>query len=854
MGDIHSKGKDCPGEGKGATEGLNSMFTLGIEITSNLNRKTFSALKTLEDKLTSATKEGLKLSSALKEIEVWKIPKVEPLKLVDNYEGFVSYTKTVHKLTKELKQLQKEGKQNTEEFKKLRATLKRLGIDTENLEGEISSLAYALEKLRQRAHIKVKLESNIAKFKEELSNWHATVATAMTLAVPIKVGADFEAQIVRVKALAGATAEQFERLKAKALELGSSTKYSASQVAEAMEYMVMAGMKVNQILVSAKDVLNLATVGNLDLARASDIATNIMSGFGLKASELSHVVDVMAKVITTSNTTVESLGETMKYVAPVASQLGVSLEEVSAMAGLLGNVGIQGSMAGTTLRAMMLRLSAPTGEAAQALAALGIQTTDAMGRLKPLPVLLKEIAKALKALPQAQQMEYLKAIFGEEPAAGVAALLKAADTGELDKYLKEVKNAKGAAAKMVEEMNSTLTAKWQGLLSALETLMIEVFEPMKPYLKAFIEGLTVAVRTLTVILKPIMPILAPILLGLGSFLIVSKLVTLGILAFRIATLSLNSTLLLSAARLALFRGALLSLNFSGIIGGIRGFIASLFTLGNASTFAVGRMALLRGASSLLMGGFRLLMGLNPFGLVILGATTLLPMLWKLIGGWEGIKHALGKVKEFAGKVWEGIKAGAKAVWEGVKTVGGWLKDKLVAGFKTAVKGAKEFVNAYINAWKTIGQYTLKAVSWIWDKVKSFAKGLADTLKGVVHRTLSFAKAVKDKAAGVAKSVKEKITGGWNAIKSFFGFGTKKETHKEVVKTTAQTHREYRELITHEGGKTFKVQIGSITVNISAADIKEGLGELKDRIRQIVEEAIEEALERKERELKLQMGY
>jgi len=828
------------------------MFTLGIEISAGISGKTFSALKTLEGKLQSVTQKGLSLASALKEVEHWKLPKVEPIKIVSDTESFISYTKTVHKLIKEFKQLKKEGKENTEEFKKLKTVLKRLGVDTENLEGEISSLASALRKVRERAKIQVKLESNVSKFKEQLSSWQSTVATAVSLAVPIKIGADFEAQMVRVKALAGATAEQFEALKRKALELGGSTKYSASQVAQAMEYMVMAGMKVKDILKSTGDVLNLATVGNLDLARASDIATNIMSGFGLKAEELGRVVDVMAKTITTSNTTVEELGETMKYVAPIAHSMGVSLEETLAMAGLLGNFGVKGSMAGTTLSALITRLSAPTGEAAQALAALGIVTTDAEGKLKPLPQLLKEIAQALNALPQTQRAEYLKKIFGEEPLKGIIPLLEAAQKGVLENYIKTLKNSQGAAKKMVEEMNSTLTAKWQGLLSALETLMIEVFEPMKPYLKAFLDGLTAAVRTLTVVLKPIMPILAPILLGLGSLLIVSKLVTLAMLGFRIATLALNSTLLLSSARLSLFRGALLSLNFSGAIAGIRSFIASLFTVNTTAVATAGRLVLLRGTTGLLMGGFRLLMGLNPFGLAIMGATFLLPKLWELIGGWEGIKKALGKVKEFAGKVWEGFKAGVKTVWNGVKAVGGWLKDKLVGGFKTAIRGAQAFAQAYINAWKTIGNWTVKAVGWIWGKIKAFAKGLVESVKGAIYRVVSFAKAARDKAVGVAKAVKDKLVSGWNAIKSFFGFGSKKEVHKEI--SSVRTHKEFRQVITQEGGKTFRVSIGSITVNISASNIKEGLGDLKERIRNIVEEAIEEALERKERQLKLEMGY
>ena len=168
--------------------------------------------------------------------------------------------------------------------------------------------------------------------------------------------AEFETAMTKVQAVSGASADEMDRLSEKARVLGGSTEYSAGQVADAMGYMSMAGLGVTDTYNGVEDVLNLARVGMIDLGTASDIATNIMSGFGMEASDLSGIIDVMSATTSNSNTNMTQLGEAMKYVAPTASGLGVSIQDVSTSLGILGNAGLQGSIAGTTLNSMLLKL------------------------------------------------------------------------------------------------------------------------------------------------------------------------------------------------------------------------------------------------------------------------------------------------------------------------------------------------------------------------------------------------------------------------------------------------------------------------------------------------------------------
>lgn len=207
----------------------------------------------------------------------------------------------------------------------------------------------------------------------------AGVATAAA-----KTGADFESQMSRVKAISGATGEEFEKLKAQAIELGAETSFSASQAAEGMENLAAAGFTTAETMEAMPGLLDLAAASGEDLASSSDIAASALRGFGMEASEAGHVADVLAENANRTNSSVAETGEAMKYVAPLARSAGLSFEETAAAIGIMANAGIQGSQAGTTLRGAISRLSKPTDDMQNAMDDLGISFYDADGKMKSL--------------------------------------------------------------------------------------------------------------------------------------------------------------------------------------------------------------------------------------------------------------------------------------------------------------------------------------------------------------------------------------------------------------------------------------------------------------------------------------
>lgn len=305
----------------------------------------------------------------------------------------------------------------------------------------------------------------------------------------IKMGSDFEAGMSRVQALSGATGAEFEALRKTALELGRTTVFSASQAAEGMQYLAMAGFKTNEIIAAMPGVLNAAAAGQVDLATAADITSNVLSGFGLKAEEAARVADVLTKAFTSSNTTMESLGETMKYAAPVAAAAGIALEEVAAAAGMLGDAGIQGSQAGTTLRAIMLRLINPPKQAAEALDALGVSITDAEGKMKPLHQIIRELDKATQGMTDSQRAAIIAQIAGQEAASGLLAIM---DMGadSLEQFTKELENAGGTAEEIAKVQLDNLRGDIELLKSALEGTGITIYDSLNTPLRTVTQTLT----------------------------------------------------------------------------------------------------------------------------------------------------------------------------------------------------------------------------------------------------------------------------------------------------------------------------------------------------------------------------
>src|SRR5690606_35210965 len=244
------------------------------------------------------------------------------------------------------------------------------------------------------------------KFKEVGAKMTAAF-TAPAIAVAtasIKIGMDFEAAMSKVQALSGATGDELAALEKQARELGKTTVFSASEAAEGMTFLAMAGYDANQIMSSMPGLLDLAAAGQLDLARAADITTNIMSGFNMEADQTQAVADMLAAAAASANTSVEQMGNAMSYVAPVAAGAGLSIEETAAAIGILSNAGIQGERAGTALRGIIASLQNPTGQTAKALEALGLTADDVNPSIHSLTDILKTLEEAGMDSSQAMQL------------------------------------------------------------------------------------------------------------------------------------------------------------------------------------------------------------------------------------------------------------------------------------------------------------------------------------------------------------------------------------------------------------------------------------------------------------------
>jgi len=331
-----------------------------------------------------------------------------------------------------------------------------------------------------------KFERDIGRSFDRVADRLRTVGASMTdfgkkatvgLTLPIagfatamfKAAGDFEAQLNRVRAVTGATGEEFAALETQARELGATTRFSASQAADAMGFLGMAGFEATEILGAMPSVLQLAAAANLDIASSADIASNILSGFALQTEELSEVNDALVATMTRTNTDLMMLGEAMKYVGPIAQGAGVSINETAAAIGLLGNAGIQGSMAGTTLRGVISNLLNVTGPAADVIERLGLVTTDSAGNFVGLISVVKQLEESGASTAD------LMTIFGDRAGPGMAALVSQGSAALID-LTNELENSGGIAQEIADIQMQGLNGAMLELKSAVEGLFIAFAE------------------------------------------------------------------------------------------------------------------------------------------------------------------------------------------------------------------------------------------------------------------------------------------------------------------------------------------------------------------------------------------
>ena len=297
----------------------------------------------------------------------------------------------------------------------------------------------------------------------------------MGIADTINTYKNFQAQMSTVQAISGASAESMKDLTAKAKEMGATTQFSATEAGQAMQYMAMAGWENQQMIDGIGGVMNLAGASGESLARVSDIVTDALSAFGLKAGDAGHFADVLAAATSKSNTSVGLMGETFKYVAPIAGAMKYSIEDTSLAIGLMANSGIKGSEAGTALRSTLTRLVKPPKEAAAALGTLGISAVKSDGTIKPLRQSIFELRSKFKGLTDAQKTQFAASIAGQEAMSGFLAIMNESDEN-FSKLANSIDKAKGKAEEMNKIKNDNLAGDVKSLQSAWESLQLTIME------------------------------------------------------------------------------------------------------------------------------------------------------------------------------------------------------------------------------------------------------------------------------------------------------------------------------------------------------------------------------------------
>ena len=316
-----------------------------------------------------------------------------------------------------------------------------------------------------------------------------STAMAGVAGYSIKVGSSFEAGMSKVQAVSGASNEQLQRLSDKAKEMGATTKFSATEAADAMNYMAMAGWKTEDMLNGIDGIMNLAAASGEDLATTSDIVTDALTAFGLTAQDSTHFADVLAAASSNANTNVSMMGETFKYVAPVAGSLGYSAEDCAVAIGLMANSGIKASQSGTALRSMFSRLAKPSKEVKEAMEKLNISLTDSHGNMKSLDTLMGDLRNSFSGLSESEKAEMASSLAGQEAMSGLLAIVNASDA-DFNKLKDAIYGADGASAKMAETMQDNLQGKITILKSTIEGLGIKIYEEIEDPMKEAAEGAT----------------------------------------------------------------------------------------------------------------------------------------------------------------------------------------------------------------------------------------------------------------------------------------------------------------------------------------------------------------------------
>lgn len=339
------------------------------------------------------------------------------------------------------------------------------------------------------------IESSLEGIGASMVQVGSTLSSALTQPLvsfgknALDAGMSFTAQMSTVEAISGATADEMEKLNAKALEMGSTTQFTATEAGEALEYMAMAGWKTDDMLEGLAPIMNLAAASGENLGTTSDIVTDALTAFGLKAEDAGHFSDILAVASSNANTNVSMMGETFKYVAPVAGALGYKAEDVAMAIGLMANSGIKAGQAGTALRAALSSMANPSDKAANYMDKVGISLTTASGEMKPFNELIGDMRKGFSKLSDAEQVQAAAAIFGQEAMSGMLAIINASDE-DIAKLTASIEDCDGATQRMADTVLDNAKGDLTLFQSAVEGAQVALFKLNEGAIRGVIQSAT----------------------------------------------------------------------------------------------------------------------------------------------------------------------------------------------------------------------------------------------------------------------------------------------------------------------------------------------------------------------------
>lgn len=468
----------------------------------------------------------------------------------------------------------------------------------------------------------------------------AAIAAAFSIGAVINTIASFDASMAQVQAVTRATADEMTQLRAVAQDLGATTEFSASQAADGLRFLGMAGFSANESIAAIPAVLDLATASSIGLAGAADIASNVLSGFGMEAGDAAAVADVLAAAASRSNTSVSQLGQAMSTVAPVSASLGIGLADTAAAIGLMSDAGVQGERAGTALRGVLASLAGPTTQAAEALAALGLSVQDVNPEVHSMEVIFGRLRAA--GMTTADAMT----IFGREAATG--AIILAEGSQRLGEFGRELGNVGGAAAEMAGIMRDTLQGDLNTLKSAVEGLILAMGDA----------GLTAVIRA---VVQAISFMVSAVSASVSA-------VSGAVLAFGEAIGGFEGYFIAASMAVATYF-------LPSIISAAAGLTATLVPAIWGAITATGAWV----ASLVTLRGALILTGIGAFVVAAGFAINFLLQLRERTGGWAEALTLLGEV---AGGVWSGITTSAEAIPPALAMV--W--NRIAQGFYTMTAG------------------------------------------------------------------------------------------------------------------------------------------------------------------------